>query len=204
MITREGHSECRHATSVVVYRRMQERLRYTSPDGRSTQPDRSNLGVALLGFMLLLFTSSSAFAQDDLLMDIRKNIGEVFKTEAVCLRFHDLFEKTDISKSNLLLGYKGAVELGMARHDANVFKKMSWFGDGKENLEKSIKNDPQNIELRFLRLTIQTHLPAFLGYSDSKEKDKTFVLTNLEKAPSEEFKTRVRGFIKHAEEEGKL
>lgn len=137
-------------------------------------------------------------------MDIRKNIGEVFKTESVCLRFHELFEKTDISKSNLLLGYKGAVELGMARHDANVFKKMGWFGDGKENLEKSIKNDPQNIELRFLRLTIQANLPEFLGYNENKEKDKAFVLENLAKAPNEEFKTRVKGFIKRAEEEGKL
>ena len=153
---------------------------------------------------ILIFWSTTAVAQDELLMDIRKNIGEVFKTEEVCLKFHESFERTDISKSNLLLGYKGAVELGMARHDPNPFKKMSFFSDGKGNLEKSISNDPENIELRFLRLTIQTHLPTFLGYSDSKEGDKKFVLANLEKAPSEEFRTRVRGFIKHAEEEGKL
>ncbi|MCF8277929.1 MAG: hypothetical protein K9J17_14440 [Flavobacteriales bacterium] len=152
----------------------------------------------------LLLLSISAFAQDDLLMDIRKNIGDVFKTDTVCTHFYGLFEKADVSKSNLLLGYKGAVELGMARHDPNVFKKMGFFGDGKDNLEKSIANDPQNIELRFLRLTIQTYMPAFLGYGGDKENDKTFVLANLDKAPSEEFKKRVRGFIKHAEEEGKL
>ena len=153
---------------------------------------------------IFILWSTTTVAQDQLLANIRQNIGEVFKTDTVCKRMLAAFEKTDISKSNLLLGYKGAVELGMGRHDPNVFKKMSWFGDGKEHLEKSIANDPQNLELRFLRLTIQTNMPAFLGYSENKEKDKAFVIENLEKAPSEEFKKRVRGFIKRAEDEGKL
>ncbi len=137
-------------------------------------------------------------------MDIRKNIGDVFKTEETCLRFKALFDETDISKSNLLLGYKGAVELGMARHHSNPFKKMGYFGDGKDMLEKAISLEPESIELRFLRLTIQANLPTFLGYSDEKENDKAFVLNHIEEAPSEEFKKRARNFIKHAEEQGKL
>ena len=152
----------------------------------------------------LLFWANSASGQDDLLMKIRKNIGEVFKTETVCLEMKDAFDSTDISKNNLLLGYKGAVELGMARHHPNVFKKMGFFGDGKDHLEESIKNAPKSIELRFLRLTIQANLPAFLGYGSEKESDKAFVLNNLGAEPSEEFKIRVRKFISHAEKEGKL
>lgn len=155
-------------------------------------------------FFILAFWSTTAVAQDTLLMSVRKNVGEMFKTEDVCLKLYDAFEKTDCSKNNLLVGYHGAVLLGMARHDGNVFKKMSYFGDGKDLLEKSIQVDPDNIELRFLRLTIQTHMPSFLGYSESKESDKKFVVSHLEEAPSEEFKKRVRGFIKHAEEQGKL
>ncbi|MCF8463421.1 MAG: hypothetical protein K9G41_01165 [Flavobacteriales bacterium] len=157
---------------------------------------------ALLAFFILW--STTVVAQDQLLASVRQNIGDVFKSDTICKKMHAAFEKTDISKSNLLLGYKGAVELGMARHDPNVFKKMGYFNDGKEKLEKSIEKDPANIELRFLRLTIQTHMPAFLGYGENKENDKAFVLANLEKAPSEDFKKRVRGFIKHAEAEGKL
>lgn len=153
--------------------------------------------------ILLLWTSTVA-AQDTLLMSVRQNVGEMFKTESVCQNLYQAFEKTNISGNNLLLGYHGAVLLGMARHDSNVFKKMGFFNDGKEKLEKSILVDPDNIELRFLRLTIQTHMPTFLGYSDNKENDKAFVLNHLEEAPSEEFKKRVRGFIKHAEEQGKL
>jgi hypothetical protein len=148
---------------------------------------------------LILLWSINTKAQEDLLLKVRMNIGEVFKTEAVCLEMFAAFEKTDISSNNLLLGYKGAVELGMARHDPNVFKKMSYFNEGKGNLEASIENDPNNIELRFLRLTIQTHLPTFLGYSGDKESDKKFVLDNLDAAPSQEFQTRARNFIERAE-----
>lgn len=154
--------------------------------------------------IIFIFWSTTAVAQDQLLADIRQNIGEVFKTDTVCMRMHETFEKTDISKSNLLLGYKGAVEMGVGRHHPNVFKKMGFFNDGKEKLEQSIENDPKNLELRFLRLTIQTNLPSFLGYGENKESDKAFVLANLDSAPSEDFKKRVRGFIKKAEEEGKL
>lgn len=154
-------------------------------------------------FVLLLWCQVG-LAQQALLDSIRKNIGEVFKTEEVCLRFYNSFETTDISDNNLLLGYKGAVELGMARHDPNPFKKMSFFSDGKSNLEKAIAKDLENIELRFLRLTIQTHIPSFLGYSENKESDKAFILNHLEEAKSETFKTRVRKFIAHAEENGKL
>jgi len=154
--------------------------------------------------IIFILWSTAAVAQEQLLANIRQNIGEVFKTDTVCSKMHEAFEKIDISSSNLLLGYKGAVEMGMARHHPNVFKKMGFFNNGKDQLEKSIEKDPDNLELRFLRLTIQTNLPAFLGYSESKEKDKAFVLANLESASSEDFKTRVRGFIKHAEEQGKL
>ena len=154
--------------------------------------------------IIFILWSTTAVAQEELLANVRLNIGEVFKTDTVCMKMYETFEKTDISGSNLLLGYKGAVEMGVGRHHPNVFKKMGFFNDGKKKLEQSIENDPKNLELRFLRLTIQTNLPSFLGYGDKKEIDKAFVLAELEKAHSEDFKKRVRGFIKKAKEQGKL
>ena len=71
-------------------------------------------------------------------------------------------------------------------------------------LEKSISIEPENIELRFLRLTIQANLPSFLGYSENKENDKAFVLAHLEEAKSDDFKMKVRKFIAAMEEQGKL
>lgn len=94
--------------------------------------------------------------------------------------------------------------MGMARHHVNPFKKLGFFGDGKKLIESAISIEPENLELRFLRLTIQTNLPEFLGYSESKEKDKAFVLAGLEKVDNDMLKKRMNNFISAAEEQGKL
>ncbi|MEP6596944.1 MAG: hypothetical protein ABJA71_13410 [Ginsengibacter sp.] len=39
-------------------------------------------------------------------------------------------------------------------------------------LDKAMDADAENVELKFLRFTIQTNVPAFLGYSDSINKNK--------------------------------
>ncbi len=157
-------------------------------------------------FLILICLSwgLTAHAQNDLLQDIRKNIGEVFENEDVCLKMYNSFTDTDVSDNNLLVGYKGGVLMGMARHRGNPFKKMWYFNDGKDLLEASISKDPESIEIRFLRLTIQTNLPAFLGYHHSKLDDKKFVQDNLDKVSSELLRERMRNFITKAEKDGKL
>lgn len=153
--------------------------------------------------LIFLFWTQVGFSQEALLDSIRKNIREVFQNESVCNSMYESFESTDVSGNNTLIGYKGAVEMGMSRHDSNPFKKMSFFSDGKKHLEEAINNDKENIELRFLRLTIQTYLPAFLGYSGSVQSDKDFVLKNLD-STNEDFREKVLGFISQAEKNGKL
>ena len=143
-------------------------------------------------------------AQDALLMDIRQNIVEVFKYDSVCTGLYQRIAETDVSHHTLLTGYKGSLSMGMALHDINAFNKLSYFNDGKKLIEESIQREPENLELRFLRLTIQTNLPKFLGYSDSKESDKEFVLAGLEDIKSPELKSQIRNFISAAEKDGKL
>lgn len=156
----------------------------------------------------LLLTSlifiNTAFAQDSLLEDVRKNIRDVFTISETCFSIYNQFETTDVSSNPLLLGYKGAVELGMARHATNPFKKMSYFSSGKEHLEEAIAKDTSDVELRFLRLTIQVNLPSFLGYSDDIESDHKFVLANLGDTEDQFFINRVNGFLADAKKRGKL
>lgn len=154
--------------------------------------------------LYLLFVPTFASAQEGLLDMARKNITEIFKSSEACESINAQFEQADISENRLLLGYKGAVEMGMARHASNPFKKMGYFSKGKEHLDDAINRDTADIELRFLRLTIQVNLPSFLGYSGNIESDKTYVLKNLEATKNQEFITRVRNFISHAEKAGKI
>ncbi len=76
-------------------------------------------------------------------------------------------------------GYHGLVEAMMAEHAFNPMKKLSYFNNGKDRLENAIKKKNGSVELRYLRLGIQLNVPSILGYSDSIEKDKAYILSNL-------------------------
>ena len=75
-----------------------------------------------------------------------------------------------------LLGYKGSTLAMEAKYTLNPYKKLKYFNEGKSLLEKSINNDPQNIELRYLRLAIQSTIPTFLNYSKNIDSDKILLL----------------------------
>lgn len=80
----------------------------------------------------------------------------------------------------LMLGYKAAGHMMMAKHEGNPFKKMSHFNKGKDFLATAIDADKQNLELRFLRFAVQAEAPGFLGYQDNLEEDKLLLLRGVE------------------------
>lgn len=81
--------------------------------------------------------------------------------------------------STLQEGYLGLVEAMMAEHAFNPMKKLSYFNNGKDRLESAIKKKNGSVELRYLRLGIQLNVPSILGYSDSIDKDKGYILNNI-------------------------
>jgi hypothetical protein len=67
---------------------------------------------------------------------------------------------------------------------------------GYNELDEIIENYPNSIELHFLRLTIQGHLPVFLGYNDKIETDKTFIQANINELKDDsDLKTRILEYL---------
>jgi hypothetical protein len=66
-------------------------------------------------------------------------------------------------------------------------------------LESAIKADQTNVELRFLRYTIQTNVPGFLNYSSDKNLDRTFITQSLARLKDQELKKIISEFLlKHS------
>lgn len=95
----------------------------------------------------------------------------------------------------LFLGYEAAANMMMAKHVANPFTKMSYFKKGKKMLASAIETDPQNIELRYLRFSIQAETPGFLGYKDHLEKDKNFIRQELSKVKDKELQRTILSYL---------
>lgn len=109
--------------------------------------------------------------------EIRNLYEKSLKSEDDCQKLIDLLEP--YKKDPLYLGYSGCATMMMAKHTFSPFSKLSYFKKGKLMLEDAINADEKNFELRFLRFTAQTNMPSFLGYNDSIEKDKKFILNSF-------------------------
>ena len=72
---------------------------------------------------------------------------------------------------------------------------MKNFRIGKDMLESAIKNDPESVELRFLRYSIQKNIPKFLSYSNNLEKDLKFVKDNISQIFNYEFRIYISSSI---------
>jgi len=89
------------------------------------------------------------------------------------------YTKLHSSENIVILGYMGAAEILLAKYAFSPISKWNYFNRGKKILESAIIKDPNNLELRFLRLTIQENIPAILGYSSLIENDMKFLYNKV-------------------------
>jgi len=93
---------------------------------------------------------------------IRKNYQKAVSDKKICKEMLKHFENK--SNTGLDLAYQGAFQAVWAKHAIDPFEKLTTFRKGKKNLDKAVKQNPNLIETRFLRYSIQKESPAFLGY----------------------------------------
>ena len=98
----------------------------------------------------------------------------------------------------LLTGYKGAAIMMEANHVFNPITKLNRFKKGKQLVEYAIKLDATNVELRYIRLTIQTNVPGILSYSSAIEIDKKIIINQLELLNDKDLRNRMISYLTRA------
>ncbi len=89
-------------------------------------------------------------------------------------------ELTEIKNpSALILGYMGTLEALKAKHSWNPYNKLSYVARSQKTLQKAIALEPQNIEIRFMRFSIQHFTPFFLGYSKDLSTDRQIIISQF-------------------------
>jgi len=124
---------------------------------------------------LFFTTSSFCFAID------RKDFYPIFSFGNLtqvnqCI---ETFKKAKPSSINNV--YIGAMLIKKADLEFFPTDKLEYFKAGYTMLEKEIKAHPENIEYRFIRLTIQETAPSILGYNQNIQEDKKLVVQNFYK-----------------------
>lgn len=119
---------------------------------------------------LFLFFSLLMAAQNQNIDWIRKNYQKSVTDKKSCEQMLLKFKKED--NSGIRLAYLGALQSIWAKHTRNPIEKLKFFKKGTQNIDQYIRQQPDNLEARLIRYSIQTQSPAFLGYRDQIEEDK--------------------------------
>jgi len=135
------------------------------------------------------------YANNDEVENIRVLFHKAQSSEIICLELIAKLQPYNESNNVLFMGYRACATMLMAKHVFNPFSKLSYFKRGREMLEKAIKFDRDNIELRFLRYTIQTNVPSFLNYNQSKEIDRLFLVDSLSKLNDQKLKKIITSYL---------
>lgn len=150
-------------------------------------------------FLLLLFFQFPLLSWSQDVSDIRKQYTESVKDETKCKALYErLFAQKSITDP-IVLGYKGAVSMVMAKYVGSPLSKLSYFKEGKELLENALKKAPQNLELHFVRFGIQENLPSILMYNENLKEDKDFIIKHLEEVDRPKFKQSIIAFLLKSE-----
>lgn len=150
-------------------------------------------------FVGLLFLVKSALATVPPIGEIRALYEKAVTDEASCNKLVKILSPYNEENNPLYAGYKASAIMMMAKHAFNPFSKMSYFKKGKNILEKAIKADGNNIELRFLRFNAQTHMPSFLGYNGDIENDKNFLVASFSSIKDAELKAFLLPYLKNSD-----
>jgi hypothetical protein len=129
--------------------------------------------------LLILFLPLAAIAQLPDVKGLRKQFYESVDNSTTANSFYALLTEADLASKPLYQGYQGMANLLMAKHSWMPWNKISYFNSGKACLEKAIRLDPQNTELRFLRFCVQKNAPSFLGYYGAIDADFEFLTQYL-------------------------
>jgi hypothetical protein len=98
------------------------------------------------------------------------------------------------NKSPLTISYMGVLEALKAKHAWNPYSKLKYINRSEKTLEQAVAGDQHNLEIRFMRFSVEHNVPGFLGdnkhlVADREEMiqqlknerydpdDKTFIIT---------------------------
>ena len=110
---------------------------------------------------------------------VRKMYPNVGKSEANAKDFTAKLASIANTDENILVAYKAASILLDSKYEKNLSSKMSRFKEGAKLLESTVANEPNSVEIRMIRLSIQENVPGITGYKKNIKEDKAFVLAHV-------------------------
>lgn len=134
--------------------------------------------------LLLLSLCFLTGFKNPVMTGLRENYNKTVADKKLCENtIRELRTLKNMSPTQL--AYLGGLQAIWANHVFNPIDKLGTFNKGKKNIERAIFLEPNNIELRFIRLSIQKNTPSFLGYKSNIKEDTILIMEHRKIISSE-------------------
>lgn len=84
------------------------------------------------------------------------------------------------NKTALITAYIGTIEALKAKHSWNPYNKIKYVKVSLKTMQKAIDLDKENLEIRFMRFSIEHFTPGFLGFSADLATDKKEIIKHYQ------------------------
>lgn len=145
----------------------------------------------LIFFILSTFVNYQTLDIDS----IRNAYKETVQNKANIELFYNQLSEITTNDTPEKIAYKGAATALMARQAKTIKEKKTEFLNGIALVEYAIEKEPNNIEARLVRLSIQENTPKFLKYKQNIESDKEFIYQNFQSIKSASLKNYLKAYI---------
>lgn len=144
-------------------------------------------------FLTVLLMNFS-FNNSDL-NEVRSSYSKAVLDKKLCEK---MIEELELSKqkSAIALAYLGAYQTIWANHVFNPLSKLATFKKGKNNIELAISKEPENVEIRYIRFSVQKNAPSFLRYNSHLKEDRDFLVKNKKNINSDFVQKNIETLLK--------
>jgi hypothetical protein len=141
--------------------------------------------------LLSIFCVLFSFSNLDL-AEVRKLYPNAANSENTSKEFLSKFSDVTNDNSKVIVAYKGAAITISSKFIKKVSEKIKNFKEGAKLVEFAVASEPNNIEIRLIRLSIQENVPKIVKYNVNKKEDIAFLLAHYK-----EQSTALRNYIKN-------
>ncbi len=144
--------------------------------------------------ILILAISLSTLASGQSLQEVRSSFHQAVMDPEMSRNFHSLVASSK-DNSATILAYQAVSEALIAQLAWNPFSRLSQVMKYDKLMDQAVMEDPENIEIRFLRMAVEVNLPSFLGMSTHIQADRDMIVSNLSKVSSMKLEKKFGRYI---------
>lgn len=122
-----------------------------------------------LTFFILFFSIPT-------LTEVRKLYATANNSESNAKEFAQKLNEVSKGDNKTLVAYKGASIAILSKMEKKGSDKSKKFKEGAALIDFAVANEPNSIEIRMIRLSIQENVPKIVNYRGNKKEDKKFLL----------------------------